>query len=99
MFYFTIFIDGFGPTYSSRLSFAALHSGEMCRKRVRKIALKRDYCENELAWCCVLLNIGATDCVTWEVNVFVASDVNYAHHNRRRLLKFPALDADLSLEL
>jgi hypothetical protein len=45
------------------------------------------------------LNSGATDGVTWEVNVFVASGVNYARQNRRRLLKFPTGDAELSPEL
>ena len=98
MFYFSIFTGGFGLTYSSRLSFAVLHSGEMW-KRVRKIPIKRGHCENELAWCSVLLNSGATDGVTWEVNVFVASGVNYARQNRRRLLKFPTGDAELSPEL
>jgi len=93
-----MFIGGFGLTCSSRLSCAALHSGEMWWKRART-TIKRNCCENELAWCRVLLNIGATDGVTWEVNLFGASGVNYARQNRRRLLKFPAVDADLSPEL
>ena len=92
-------LRGFGVTYSLRLSFTALQSGEMSWKRVRKITVKTGYCENELAWFCLPLNIGATDCVTWEVSVFVASGVNYARQNRRRLLKFPAVVAELSLEL